>query len=361
MGTRLGIALSAIFLIVASGIQVSAQAGRPGTRTESVCAPGPAIRHARLVPARNPHLQSSEIGEVQCTTSRGKVVRVVRPKYPPQAKAKGIQGNVILQAVIRQDGHVKFLRRIYGQPILAKAATDAALQWIYEPLLLNGKPVEFETAITIVFKLVEAPGGRTYPAPKFCQRPRSVWVDPKIQREKIVHIVMPVWPMVFAGQMQGTVRLRACIDRQGNVRELRYLSGPPRMVQATMEAVRQWKYKPTFRDGRPVDVETTIDVIWRFAEQGHVQVQFRFAPAKVVHRVLPKYPPEASAQGIEGKVLLNAVIRKDGHVEILRKISGPPILAKAAIEAVRQWVYQPALRNGEPVEVKTTITVLFTL
>lgn len=361
MGTRLAIVLSAVFLILASGIQVSARAGRPGTRTESVCAPGPAMRHARLVPVTNPHLQSSEIGEVQCTTSRGKVVRVVRPKYSPEAKAKGIHGRVVLRAVIRRDGHVKVLRKVSGWPILAKAATDAVRQWIYEPILLGGKPEEFETEITIVFKLVEAPGGRSYPAPKPYQRPQAVWVDPKIQREKIVHMVMPVWPVVFAGRMQGTVRLRAFIGKRGNVQELQYVSGPPHLVRATMEAVLQWKYKPTFRDGRPVDVETTIDVIWRLAEQGHVQVQFRFAPAKVIRRVLPKYPPEASVQGIEGKVLLSAIILKDGHVRILRKISGPPVLAKAAIEAVRQRVYQPALRNGEPVEVKTTITVLFTL
>jgi protein TonB len=58
---------------------------------------------------------------------------------------------------------------------------------------------------------------------------------------------------------------------------------------------------------------------------------------------------------------LHAVIAKDGSVEDLQYVSGPPLLMKAAMDAVRQWRYQPTQLNGEPVEVDTTISVVFTL
>jgi protein TonB len=64
---------------------------------------------------------------------------------------------------------------------------------------------------------------------------------------------------------------------------------------------------------------------------------------------------------IQGSVLLQAEISKDGSIQNLRLISGHPMLAPAAIEAVKQWKYRPYILNGEPVEVETQITVNFTL
>jgi len=82
---------------------------------------------------------------------------------------------------------------------------------------------------------------------------------------------------------------------------------------------------------------------------------------KLIQQVRPVYPPDAKAQGIQGRVRMNATIAKDGTVEKLELVEGEPILAQAAMDAVRQWVYQPTLLNGEPVEVQTVIDVNFTL
>jgi protein TonB len=78
-------------------------------------------------------------------------------------------------------------------------------------------------------------------------------------------------------------------------------------------------------------------------------------------KTTPPYPAEAKAQHIEGLVQLQAIIGKDGSVENLVLLSGPPALAGAAMEAVRQWKYQATLLNGDPVEVMTDIQVNFTL
>ena len=78
-------------------------------------------------------------------------------------------------------------------------------------------------------------------------------------------------------------------------------------------------------------------------------------------RVQPNYPPLARQARIQGAVVLQAMISKDGNIENLQLISGHPMLAPAAIEAVKQWKYKPYLLNGEPVEVETQVQVNFTL
>jgi protein TonB len=81
----------------------------------------------------------------------------------------------------------------------------------------------------------------------------------------------------------------------------------------------------------------------------------------LVHKVLPTYPPLARAARIQGQVLLQAMISKQGTIENLRVLAGHPMLVPAAIEAVRQWRYRPYILNNEPVEVETQITVNFGL
>jgi periplasmic protein TonB len=81
--------------------------------------------------------------------------------------------------------------------------------------------------------------------------------------------------------------------------------------------------------------------------------------AQLIKRVDPVYPRIAQLTGISGMVKLHAIIAKDGSIQSLSVISGHPMLAPAALEAVRQWQYRPYRLNGEAVEVETFITVNF--
>ncbi len=83
--------------------------------------------------------------------------------------------------------------------------------------------------------------------------------------------------------------------------------------------------------------------------------------AKILRQVRPVYPPLARQARVSGDVLLDAVISREGTIESLRVMSGPPLLVGAAIDAVRQWLYHPTTLNGEPVEVLTQIEVHFKL
>lgn len=83
--------------------------------------------------------------------------------------------------------------------------------------------------------------------------------------------------------------------------------------------------------------------------------------ANLIHQVMPQYPQIAKTAHISGTVILHAIIGQDGTVQNLTYESGPPLLMRAAMDAVRQWRYKPTLLNGEPVQVDTTISVVFTL
>ncbi|MFN3322078.1 MAG: energy transducer TonB [Bryobacteraceae bacterium] len=83
--------------------------------------------------------------------------------------------------------------------------------------------------------------------------------------------------------------------------------------------------------------------------------------ARLIRQPRPAYPPLAKQARIQGTVKFNAIIGKDGTIQNLQLVSGHPLLIPSATEAVKQWVYQPTLLNGEPVEVVTQIDVNFTL
>ncbi len=81
----------------------------------------------------------------------------------------------------------------------------------------------------------------------------------------------------------------------------------------------------------------------------------------LIHRVQPEYPQLARQARIQGTVVLRAVISREGRIENLQVLSGHPLLAPAALDAVRQWRYRPYFLNDQPLEVETQITVNFTL
>ncbi len=95
--------------------------------------------------------------------------------------------------------------------------------------------------------------------------------------------------------------------------------------------------------------------------QQRVRIGGNVQAAKMVRQIQPMYPQIAKTAHVQGTVILHAIIAKDGSVQELQYVSGPALLMRSAMDAVRQWKYQPTLLNGEPVEVDTTISVVFTL
>jgi len=108
-------------------------------------------------------------------------------------------------------------------------------------------------------------------------------------------------------------------------------------------------------------ISSTPVAVPKVATPQRVRVSQGVTQGLLIRKIQPNYPPLARQARIQGSVLLQAEISKDGTIENLHLISGHPMLAPAAIEAVKQWKYKPYILNGEPVEVETQITVNFTL
>ncbi|MGA9974237.1 MAG: TonB family protein [Candidatus Sulfotelmatobacter sp.] len=108
-------------------------------------------------------------------------------------------------------------------------------------------------------------------------------------------------------------------------------------------------------------ISSTPVAVPKVATPQRIRVSQGVSQGLLVRRVQPTYPPLARQARIQGTVVLRAVIAKDGSIENLTLVSGHPMLAPAAIEAVKQWRYKPYLLNGEPVEVDTEVLVNFTL
>ncbi len=108
-------------------------------------------------------------------------------------------------------------------------------------------------------------------------------------------------------------------------------------------------------------ISSTPVAVPKVATPQRVRVSQGVTAGLLVKKVQPNYPPLAKQARIQGVVMLQAEISKDGAIQNLRVLSGHPMLAPAALEAVKQWRYKPYFLNGEPVEVETQIQVTFSL
>jgi TonB family protein len=219
------------------------------------------------------------------------IIKKVAPEYP--ADAKHIQGEVVLRVTVDKSGDVQNIQLVSGHPMLAPAAINAVRQWKYKPFLLNGEPVAVETKVTVNFTLSDdapaegtvgsVPGGipagepggivsngngLVAPAPNPALGvPQRVRVSQGVESRLVASKVQPAYPDdAKAQRIQGTVELKAIIDKQGNVANLQLISGHPVLAPAAIEAVKQWKYRPYLLNGTPVEVETTVTVNFTLAD-----------------------------------------------------------------------------------------------
>lgn len=191
----------------------------------------------------------------------------------------------------------------------------------------------------------------------------AIEVQGSEQEAKLVRQPKPVYPPAAKqARISGLARMEAVIARDGTVKEVTAISGHPMLVEAAVEAVRRWQYRPTEVDGQPVEVRTRIDVRFELAREGAPTPAPDLAQGvKIVKKVAPAYPAEAKEKGISGAVRLEAVIDKEGKVADVRVLSGDPLLVAAAVDAVKQWEYQATLINGAAVDVVTEIELNFSL
>lgn len=222
----------------------------------------------------------------------------------------------------------------------------------------------------------------------------------------VIKIEKAIYPIAAQEQqIQGRVWVNALINETGDVDRVDVVSGDPLLVDAAVSAIKKWKFKPYIKGGKAVKVNAKLPLDFAFSDKtkdvkepvdlasntkpastadtpatephadtaapssgpanatppSRVKIAQGISQGLLLHRVSPVYPEQARRNRIQGRVLLEAVIGKDGNIKDLQVISGPKELTRAAVGAVQQWRYKPFLLMGQPVEVDTTIEVNFTL
>ena len=201
-----------------------------------------------------------------------KPVKVVKASYPAAAEADGLQGEVVVKLVVSETGDVDQTEIVSGNPVLGRAAMDAARQWKFEPFIRNGKPEKVTTNVPFDFafkgKVTDvklrpqaADVDSAATAAGIPQPPNRVRVAQGVVQGMVVHRVAPVYPpQAKLAHIQGVVVLAAVIGKDGKIKNLRVMSGPLALQDAAIGAVQQWRYRPYILLGEPVEVDTTITV-----------------------------------------------------------------------------------------------------
>jgi TonB family protein len=358
----------------------------------------------------------------------GALIKRVEPVYPQLAKTAQVAGSVVLQCVIGKDGTIEEVRYVSGPPLLMPSAMDAVRQWQYKPTLREGKPVEVHTTFTVIYMLngqAGQTGGAAPAKPADAEHQAGViggimaaqadaQTDPNatngstapgapaktesvVTQAKLVNKVLPVVPPAADGSSPGgTVVLSYRILADGTVGDVQFVSGPPELKDPAIAAVKLWTYEPTKVSGHAVPSDGTVSLVFKalpprataaadgaaVANQSatplgqvpgvgsstpppsgvkRVRIGGNVAAASLIHQVQPVYPLNAKMNHVSGTVVLHALISSDGTIKDLKIVSGPIELTDASVSAVKQWRYKPLTINGEPVEVDTTISVVFTL
>jgi TonB family protein len=195
----------------------------------------PTVRNVSYRPTADPQPESAKPVRVSAGVMAGQVLTHVNPIYPPDAKAAHVEGAVALHAVISKTGEVRDLYVVSGPDELQASALDAIGQWIYKPYLLNGQPTEVETTITVNYKLDD-------PA------------DSQSQNDEPATGVVPK-------KVGGTVLVNFWVDEQGMTKHVHVRRGVgDGLDEKTVEAVKQYRFKPAMEGGKPVLVEMNSEV-----------------------------------------------------------------------------------------------------
>lgn len=200
---------------------------------------------------------------------------------------------------------------------------------------------------------------------------KRITVGGNVQQANIVRKVEPEYPaLARQARIQGTVRFTAVLATDGSLKQLTLLGGHPLLVQAAKQAVEQWRFRPTLLNGEPVEVITNIDVGFtlpdapagasRSAEAPDVHLIGGGVSAPVpISRVQPKFPAGIPPETQEARVMLKIVIGTEGEVAEVEPLDGDPAFFEAAIEAVKQWKFQPGMKEGKPVKVRANVETNF--
>jgi TonB family protein len=194
---------------------------------------------------------------------------------------------------------------------------------------------------------------------------------------EVVKQVQPDYPdEAMKKHLEGTVWLQLWVGEEGKVLEAKVQKSDAEVFnQAAIDAGRQWLFKPASANGKPISVWITVPFRFKLMDGKKTEeaikkqeknppsddVQFETAP-EAIHRVFPKYPEDAKKEKLEGTVWLKVWIDESGRVtNATVQKSDTKVFESAAVAAVKQWKFKPAIAKGKPVSVWVSIPFRFKL
>lgn len=285
------------------------------------------------------------------------------PVYPDRIPpAAGEDTFVRVRVETDETGAVANAQALGGvEEDFAMAAVAAVRGWEFAPARRGGRPVAHTMEVTVAFR-----------APTVYQN-GEVHVQPKpVKRES------PIYPYTLRRMgVPGRVELAFTVTVEGRVADAFVIkSSHPAFEEAALNAVREWRFAPAVKDGRPVAMKTAL--LLEFEVDGRSVQEFKVAmpaawppnvpealrfdvPPKLDRMELPVYPVEDLLAGRKGKVTLAYVVGPDGRVSEVSALPGAPSasMAAAAVAAMQEWRFTPAGKKGKPSHALLRIEIEF--
>jgi len=296
------------------------------------------------------------------------------PEYTEEARQAKYSGSVLLYIEVDPSGKATNIRvqRSLGLGLDEKAI-EAVRQWKFKPGTKDGNPVTVTATIEVNFRTLDNPatadvGGGVYRVGGGVTAPVAV-------QSTLVGRTVRINVLGLSDQARADLLAQLPVH-DGDTFSVELLGN---VLRAAREFDEHLVVVPMPRSSSEVTLQimlpgstgtTTVTTMGAMAAPSagtdgappsRIRVGGNVQQTKLVSQPQPVYPPLAKQAKIQGVVKLSATIAKDGTMQHLEVISGHPLLIMAAMEAVKQWVYQTTLLNGQPVEVMTEIDVNFTL
>jgi TonB family protein len=319
--------------------------------------------------------------------------------YPLIARAAHVSGEVMIQGTISKTGTMEDLQVISGPQMLRATALEVVKQKTYPLPGVKPAPNGWLAAILVNFILNAAqPDPKPSAATPQQRNPKPTVVrtsyappqpDPDNAPKGPARVssdimaaqfingtrVNPVYPAeAKANHIEGAVVLHVIISPEGDVTNVQVVSGPEELRNGSVTAVSQWKYRPYLLNGQPKAVDTTITINYSLANDEDDRIASGALPKKigdgvsapiVIYMVQPKFSQAAKDAAKAGDfkgghVLVHLIVDEQGIPQNVRVIRGVGYdLDDKAIEAVKQYKFNPGLENGQPVPVAINIEVSF--
>ena len=309
---------------------------------------------------------------VSVDTGAGPLLHRAPVAYPEAARKNGVQGTVVVSATLDASGNVTDAQVLSGPAELRRAALESVLQWHFK-----GDAAGTTRQVSITFQLPETARPaetKTTIAVMSMANPPSQEAQTKLAMARLAQATATMQARKTAMPLEGRTvssinvvglsdAMKAELLAKLPVREGDTMSADSlaKMAAAVKEFDEHLRLSTSLGSANDATMTITAPNAEAVSDVKKIQIGGAIQQTKLIRQPHPIYPPEAKVARVQGVVQLQAVIAADGTVKDLQLVSGHPLLAEAAMEAVRQWVYQPTLLNGEPVEVSTRIDVNFTL